>query len=298
MREVEIRKINPGWFKLGHPPTAGAFKKGHLVLEGTRKKISIANKGRKPWTFGKHLSEETKKKISSANKGRPSFWKGKKLPAEVKEKLRKSHLGRKLSEKTKIKLSLSRVGEPSGMLGKYLSEETKRKMSEIHKKIGAPWLRGRELSDETRKKIGLANLENKNSLGYKHSLGTRVKMSLSKRGDKCHLWKGGRESLKENMRKCFKYRQWRSDVFKRDGFICQLCGAKKIYLEADHFPKRFFSILDEYTITNLEQALNCEKLWDINNGRTLCKKCHNKTKMGNPKLWQQKNIFGTKQSRF
>ncbi len=44
---------------------------GHKVLNKTRKKISeskIGNKnpmyGKKPWNYGKHLSEETKKKIS------------------------------------------------------------------------------------------------------------------------------------------------------------------------------------------------------------------------------------------
>jgi len=31
-------------------------------------------------------------------------------------------------------------------------------------------------------------------------------------------------------------------------------------------------------INSLEEALNCEELWNVNNGRTLCRKCHNKTK--------------------
>ena len=33
----------------------------------------------------------------------------------------------------------------------------------------------------------------------------------------------------------------------------------------------------QYTILNLEQALNCEEFWNINNGRVLCKECHKKT---------------------
>ena len=28
----------------------------------------------------------------------------------------------------------------------------------------------------------------------------------------------------------------------------------------------------------LSEALACEEFWNINNGRTLCKECHNKTK--------------------
>ena len=30
-------------------------------------------------------------------------------------------------------------------------------------------------------------------------------------------------------------------------------------------------------ISNLEEALECEELWDINNGRVLCENCHKKT---------------------
>ena len=37
-------------------------------------------------------------------------------------------------------------------------------------------------------------------------------------------------------------------------------------------------IFEEYKIKSLEEALNCEEFWNINNGRTLCRKCHNLTK--------------------
>jgi len=91
----------------------------------------------------------------------------------------------------------------------------------------------------------------------------------------------------ERIRKSFKYRQWRSDIFTRDSFTCQDCGlhsglGKTVYLEAHHI-KQFSKIIEENNIKILEQALNCEELWNINNGRTLCKKCHNKTKAGRNK---------------
>ena len=79
------------------------------------------------------------------------------------------------------------------------------------------------------------------------------------------------------IRETFKYRQWRSDIFTRDNFTCILCGNKNIYLEVDHYPKRFIDILKENNIKTLEEALNCEELWNINNGRTLCNKCHLQT---------------------
>ena len=77
----------------------------------------------------------------------------------------------------------------------------------------------------------------------------------------------------KSIRECYKYRQWRTNVFKRDGFLCILCG-KKGYVEADHYPIRFIEIIRKHEIKTLEQAIKCKELWDINNGRTLCKKCH------------------------
>ena len=77
----------------------------------------------------------------------------------------------------------------------------------------------------------------------------------------------------KSIRECYKYRQWRTSVFKRDSFRCVLCG-KKGYVEADHYPIRFIEIIRKYEIKTLEQAINCKELWDIKNGRTLCKKCH------------------------
>ena len=75
------------------------------------------------------------------------------------------------------------------------------------------------------------------------------------------------------IRHSFKYRQWRSDVFTRDNFTCQECGQIGVRLNVHH-KKPFSSIIQFYEITTLEEALNCEELWNINNGITYCKKCH------------------------
>lgn len=79
-----------------------------------------------------------------------------------------------------------------------------------------------------------------------------------------------------SIRQLFKYRQWRSDIFTRDNYTCVLCG-KSGYIEADHYPIRFIDIIRKHEIKMLEQALDCEELWSINNGRTLCRPCHLKT---------------------
>ena len=96
-------------------------------------------------------------------------------------------------------------------------------------------------------------------------------------GSKCRFWKGGITELQYKIRNHFKYRQWRSDVFTRDNFTCQCCGDKKGgNLEAHHLKAKSL-IIKENNITTIEQALMCEELWNINNGQTLCEKCHQKT---------------------
>lgn len=163
---------------------------------------------------------------------------------------------------------------------------------------------------ETKEKMSKVRLERKEKLGYLNSPETRIKMrgkrgkfkdtsrmnkdKLGKKrppfskkwrdkigkslignfGDKSRNWQGGKTTLRVLIRSCFKYRQWRSDIFSRDNFTCQKCGIKGGYLEADHYPKRFSDILKEYNIKTFEEALICEELWNINNGRTLHKNCH------------------------
>ena len=113
--------------------------------------------------------------------------------------------------------------------------------------------------------------------GIKRTEETKRKMSSSKMGDKNPSWRGGITPLDWEIRKSYLYRQWRSDVFTRDNFTCVLCGDKTgNTIEADHI-KSFALILREKQIKNMEQAVNCEELWNINNGRTLCKSCHRKT---------------------
>lgn len=57
---------------------------------------------------------------------------------------------------------------------------------------------------------------------------------------------------------------WRKKVFERDDYTCQHCKVKGGYLEADHIkPFAYFS----------------ELRFIVSNGRTLCRKCHDKTKM-------------------
>jgi len=103
-------------------------------------------------------------------------------------------------------------------------------------------------------------------------------------GENHYAWKGGITPLVEQIRKSFEYRQWRSDIFTRDNFTCVICDKRGGFLEADHYPKKFSEIFWGNDIRNLTQAIQCEEFWNINNGRTLCKECHNKTKR---KIWEK-----------
>jgi len=91
-------------------------------------------------------------------------------------------------------------------------------------------------------------------------------------------WKGDKAitPLVMRIRMCWKYRQWRSDVFERDNYTCQECGQIGGKLNADHL-KPFSHIIKDNNITTFEEGINCEELWNVNNGRTLCFDCHIKT---------------------
>lgn len=101
-----------------------------------------------------------------------------------------------------------------------------------------------------------------------------------RQGDKHWNWKGGIAKLASSIRTMLEYKNWRRAVFTRDSNTCQQCGLgnhnAKVILQADHiYP--FSKILIDNDITTVEQAKVCEQLWDVNNGRVLCKDCHKKT---------------------
>jgi 5-methylcytosine-specific restriction endonuclease McrA len=99
-------------------------------------------------------------------------------------------------------------------------------------------------------------------------------------GENSNWWKGGITPLIIKIRESNNYQKWRMDVFTRDNFTCQECGNRQtkghqIILNAHH-EKSFSKILYENNILTLDEALNCKELWNIDNGKTLCEKCHKK----------------------
>lgn len=95
-------------------------------------------------------------------------------------------------------------------------------------------------------------------------------------GENAPNWKGGVTSLAELFRKRREYADWRISVYKRDDFTCQSCKRNNVRLHAHHILS-----FSEYP----------EKRLDVDNGITLCEKCHNPIYSGS-----FHNIFGTRKN--
>jgi hypothetical protein len=201
----------------------------------------------KPFTFlGRKHTNEWKVRQSTRQMGR-------KLSVETRNKISLANKGKFFTDEIRKKISNAVAGEKNGFFGKKHTAETKLKISQS--RMG--------------KAVGNANGSKK--------LEVRKKISLSKMGANSPFWKGGVSKLYNVIRHTFEYRQWRSDVFQRDNYTCVFCGKKSTGdIQADHI-KQFALILRENFILTVEDAIKCDELWNINNGRTLCEKCHSET---------------------
>jgi len=148
--------------------------------------------------------------------------------------------------------------------GQRLNPKTEFKKGE-HKSINTEFKVGQVgyWTGKKRPKFTKEWIENmrKASKKRKHSKETRQKLSRIFKGEKSHFWKGGISPINERIRKSAKYKEWRKQIFKRDNYVCQECSKKlKGRGSNAHHIKPF---------------VKYPKLrFDINNGLTLCRKCH------------------------
>lgn len=154
--------------------------------------------------------------------------------------------GKKRSIEDRLKLSLSRTGKPHPMPKGYIvwnkGIKTGLVPKSAFKKGVTPWNKGKDCSQ----------FQGKNGSG----------------------WKGGVTPLNTTIHHLREWREWRSDIYHRDRFTCQHCGDNKGGNLNPHHIKPFSLILWERKISSIDKARKCEELWDINNGITLCTKCH------------------------
>ena len=101
----------------------------------------------------------------------------------------------------------------------------------------------------------------------------RNKAYKQRKGELSPAWQGGKTEKSKLLRTSADYKAWRLAVFKRDNFTCQKCGKQSNDLEAHHIK---------------EVCNNPELVFDVDNGLTLCHKCHKETdNYGYKARWQK-----------
>ena len=124
--------------------------------------------------------------------------------------------------------------------------------------------------------------------GERHSPATEFKKGIHNnvgknnpmygiRGSKNPKWTGN-SPLSLSIRKSPEYNEWRSIIFDKDNYACQVCytknvKGKRVYLYAHHLIS-FLTIIKKNKISTLQNAINCKELWNTENGVVLCRKCH------------------------
>jgi len=291
------------------------YKKGHILSEESRRKISEANKG-------KHLSEETRKKISEAHKGKISSMKGKHWSEEIKKRMSESakkrmsnpeerkklseahkrkitwNKGISPSEETRKKISEANKGRPAWNKGKPFSEETRRKISES-RKGKSPW--NKELKGEKYKKHysngmggtfklrqiphnkGISPSEetkrkiSEANTGRHHSKESRRRISEGHIGEKNSAWKGGKSFEPYPL---YWTNALKKSIRERDNNTCQLCFKEGKAVHHMDYNKK-----------------NCNP----ENLITLCQGCHLKTNENREKwikfFWELKRLKAENRSK-
>lgn len=115
---------------------------------------------------GRKVSEGTRLKMSLAQRG-------KKVSVETREKLRLANTGKKMSAEARTKMSESRKN-------RVIGPETRKLLSLAAK--GNKRCLGRKLNEETKKKIGAASKGNKNTAGRRLTTEQKTKISIGNRG--------------------------------------------------------------------------------------------------------------------
>lgn len=136
----------------------------------------------------------------------------------------------------------------------------------LHKEKTSERSKNKKLTSRTRKKMSKARKGKKNCMyGKKHSMQARKKISESKKGQnagKTHYrWNPQlTDGIRQDRRMYPEYILWRNKIYQRDSYTCKVCNdSKGGNLIAHH--------LEGYK-SNPNLQLSVE------NGVTVCKKCH------------------------
>lgn len=192
----------------------------------------------------------------------------------------KINIGRKFSKDRNLKISIAKKGFKH-------SQESIEKMKMFNGDKSSNWKGGNRKCFRCGKQLSYRSMKRINPRCRKcyHSdpkeIEDRRKRNLK---DKSHFWKGGTTTTAKHIKNLPEYHNWRMEIFKRDNFTCVFCGVNSnmgVELNADHIIPFSFIVnkeIEKYGIENLFIKIkDCELLFNINNGRTLCRSCHLKT---------------------
>jgi len=119
-----------------------------------------------------------------------------------------------------------------------------------------PWNKGKPMTEQ--QKIN----NSKAHKGIKQTLETRIKKSANSQGIPVEEWAGFASTKLAQIKNSDEYKAWRKSVYERDDWTCQHCKVRGGKLHAHHIkPKSKYP----------------ELMFDLDNGLTLCEKCHHKS---------------------
>lgn len=153
-----------------------------------------------------------------------------------------------------------------------LTEEHKKKISIANKGKKKPPFSATHIENLRKSHLGKSSYLKKGEkpIGFvhnkPHSEETKKKLSEYK-GEKASGWKGGTTLVNKKLKDSKEYRLWKKAVLERDNYTCVWCGKNKIN--------------DPSTIINTDHikpfAQFPELRFAIDNGRVLCRRCHETT---------------------
>ena len=98
--------------------------------------------------------------------------------------------------------------------------------------------------------------------GKRHSVNRRIEQSARLQNISIDNWEGFASSKTDRLKASQEYKDWRRSVFERDNWTCQKCNKRGSNLHAHHIEPK---------------SKTPEKVFDLQNGITLCASCHRQT---------------------
>lgn len=145
------------------------------------------------------------------------------------------------------------------------SEKTKKLISDSHKGKHYP-------------KLSEAKMGEKNSMYGTHGNSGSFKKGI-RNSPETEFKRLDSTPLHRAILSLHKMKEWKAWVKEWDNFTCQHCGKRGGKLVSHHIVK-FSDIRKKCNLQTIEEAESCDELWDVSNGITYCKQCHDLLKCG------------------